>query len=142
MFSEEVSSFFGVDVKNVSTEEGWERDRIEVRESWERERMGITDSTYYAYKVVTWDNIIAMGYRMNLNNTFAWEKMVLNLPGSKEYDCQWPWVFNKIIDGILAEDIFIYVDDGYLNWSLIRNGSRLDPFKWRGICTKCQKKVV
>ena len=37
---------------------------------------------------------------------------MFNLPGTKEYDCQRPWVFNKRIDVLLAVDLFIYVDYG------------------------------
>ena len=29
-----------------------------------------------------------------------------------------------------------------LNLSVIRNRRRLDPFKWRGNCDKCRKKVM
>ena len=34
---------------------------------------------------------------------------MLNLPGTKEYDCQRPWVFKKRVDELL--DLFIYVDN-------------------------------
>ena len=43
--------------------------------------MGITGSPYHACQVVTWAKSIAMGDRINQNNPFAWEKVVLNLPG-------------------------------------------------------------
>ena len=36
---------------------------------------------------------------------------MLNLPGSEEYDCHRTWVFNQRVDGFLAADLFIYVDD-------------------------------
>ena len=38
--------------------------------------------------------------------------MVLNLPGTEECDLQRPWVSKKIIYGMLAADLFIYVGDG------------------------------
>ena len=53
-----------------------------------------------------------MGDQIDPNNPFAWEKVVLNLPGTEEYDCQRTWVFNKIVDGLLDVDLFIYVEDG------------------------------
>ena len=53
---------------------GWER--------WERKMMGITDSPYYACQVVTWDKCISMGDQIDRNNSFAWDKVVLNLPGT------------------------------------------------------------
>ena len=50
--------------------------------------MGLTKWPYCTGKVVTWDNSIAMGYRLDLDNNFAWDKVVLNLPGTEEYYCQ------------------------------------------------------
>ena len=37
--------------------------------------------------------------------------MVLKFPWTKKYDCQRPWVFKKRVDGFLAADLFIYVDN-------------------------------
>ena len=34
---------------------------------------------------------------------------MLNLPVTKEYDCQRPWVFNKRVDGLLVVYSFIYM---------------------------------
>ena len=31
---------------------------------------------------------------------------------------------------------------GKLNWNVSENGIRLDPFKWKGDCDKCWKKLV
>ena len=38
--------------------------------------------------------------------------MVLNFPGTEEYDCQKPWVFKKRVDALFDADLFIYVEDG------------------------------
>ena len=54
---------------------GWER--------WERNMMGITDLTYHEYQAVTWDKCIPMGDQIDWNNSFAWDKVVLNLPGTE-----------------------------------------------------------
>ena len=43
---------------------------------------------------------------------YSWEKVVLNLPDTKEYDCQSPWVFKKRVDGLLDADLFIYMEYG------------------------------
>ena len=53
-----------------------------------------------------------MGDQINPNNPFAWDKVVLNLPGAEEYDFHRPWVFKKKVDGLLDADLFIYVDYG------------------------------
>ena len=111
ILSEEVRYFYGVDVTNVRTEEGWDRDRSGGWERWESKMMGLADLHYHAYQAVTWDKRIAMGYLLELKNPFAWEKVVLKLPQNKEYYCQRPWVFKKSIDDLLAADLVIYVGD-------------------------------
>ena len=74
--------------------------------------MGLTDPPYHACQAVTWAKCIAMGDRLDSNNNFAWEKVVLNLSGTEEYDCQSSWVFKKRVDGLLDSDLSIYVEDG------------------------------
>ena len=82
---------------------------------WERKMMGPTESPYHACQAVTWAKSISMGDRLESNNHFAWDKVVLNLPVTKEYDFQRPWLFKKVFDGLLAMDLFIYVDYGQPN---------------------------
>ena len=48
--------------------------------------MGFTDLSYHAYHAVAWPKCIDMGDRLEPNNPFAWDRMVLNLPGAEEYD--------------------------------------------------------
>ena len=50
---------------------GWER--------WERNMMGITDLTYHECQAVMWDKCIQIDW----NNSFAWDKVVLKLPGTE-----------------------------------------------------------
>ena len=50
---------------------------------WDRDIMGLTDFPYHACQAVTWAKCIAMGDLLDPNNPFAWEKVVLNLPGTK-----------------------------------------------------------
>ena len=49
--------------------------------------------------------------RLISNNTFAWDNVVLNFIGTKEYDYQWSWVLRKRVDGLLSKYLFIYVDN-------------------------------
>ena len=35
----------------------------------------------------------------------------MNLPGTKEYEYQWPWVSKQRVDQMLAADLIIYVDN-------------------------------
>jgi hypothetical protein len=45
-------------------------------------------------------------------NVFCWDEVVLNLPGSDDYDPSKPWVTKyRMEDGRIAADLFIVVDD-------------------------------
>ena len=74
--------------------------------------MGLTDSPYHACQAVKWAKCIAMGDRLDSNNPFVWDKVVLNLLGSEEYDRHISWVFKQRVDGFLDVDLLIYVDSG------------------------------
>ena len=74
--------------------------------------LGITDSPHHACQAVTWAKCIAIGDQLEPNNLFAWKKVVLNLPGTKEYYFQKPWVFKQRVDGLLTAELFICVDNG------------------------------
>ena len=52
------------------------------------------------------------GHRWDLSNPFHWDHVVLNLPGSRGYRADLPWVMKLRADGFLAAEIFVYVDDG------------------------------
>ncbi len=52
-----------------------------------------------------------MGDRLSETNVFRWKGVQLNLPGSEGYDPSEPWVCKVRMDGVLASDIHIYVDD-------------------------------
>ena len=96
--------------------------------------MRIIDSPYHEFKAVMWAKCIAMGDQLDPNKPFAWEKAVMNLPRTEEYDCQRTWLFNQSVDGLLAEDLFIYVDDGRPigpTKNLCREASR----RWGSTCS-------
>jgi hypothetical protein len=52
------------------------------------------------------------GDRRALANPFHWDRAVFNLPGSKGYRADLPWVMKIRWDGKLAAEVFVYVDDG------------------------------
>ena len=70
---------------------------------WEQNIMGLTDSSYHEFQAVTWSKCIAMGDRLDSNNPFSWEKVVLNLPGTEEYYFQRTWVFMLMVDSFMAQ---------------------------------------
>jgi len=49
--------------------------------------------------------------RRDPENVFRWESVVLNLPGSKDYDPAKPWVYKAQKDGKIAADLHKYRDD-------------------------------
>ena len=94
-------------------EEEWVNHRSGGWEMWELKMMGLTDSPYHACQAVTWAKCISTGDRLDPNNPFAWNKVVLKLPGADDYDCHRPWMFKQMVDGLLAADLLIYVEDGW-----------------------------
>ena len=56
--------------------------------------------------------IDAYGERWDRSNLFHWERVILNLPGTKGYQTGLPWVMKVRFDSHLAYKVYIYVDDG------------------------------
>ena len=113
----DLREFSGVDVSGVrSTDPAdteWERQRgTGVWERWERNWMGLRDSPYRSLQWQVRLKYEAYGDRRNRDNPFHWEKVLFNLPGSKGYRSDLPWVMKVRFDGNLAGEIFVYVDDG------------------------------
>ena len=109
--------YAGVDVRLIKTEdrgkqETWEANRTRSFERWSRNFMGMRDSPYRSMQMMLMAKYLAYGNRNDTTNPFRWERVVLNLPGSKGYDPSLPWVMKVRSDGHLACEIFVYVDDG------------------------------
>ena len=73
--------------------------------------MGLRTAPYQAVQGMLWAQEMILGDRRNKSNVFQWEKVKLNLPGAEDYDPSEPWVCKVRMDGVLAADIHIYVDD-------------------------------
>ena len=63
-------------------------------------------------QVVTWYKELALENRQDRENTFKWDKVVKTLPVTYKYDCCWPWLYKEMIYGSIADDMFVYMDDG------------------------------
>ncbi len=74
--------------------------------------MGLRDSPYQSLQWQAWLNLDFYGDRRIRSNPFHWEKVVFNLPGSKGYRANLPWVFKLRWEGKLGVEVFVYVDDG------------------------------
>ena len=74
--------------------------------------MGLTDSPYRSLQLMIKAKHAAYGDRQEITNPFGWVRVWLNLPGSKTYDPTLPWVMKIRVDGHLACEVYLYVDDG------------------------------
>ena len=108
--------YSGVDVRGVRSlaaeDAVWEKLRPARWERWERNWMGLRDSPYRSLQWQVRLKLVAYGDRKNVTNPFHWDRVVLNLPGSPGYRADLPWVMKIRVDGHIAAEIFVYVDDG------------------------------
>jgi len=106
----------GVDVREVRSrdpEDGqWEDSRPGNWERWERNWMGLRDSPYRSLQWQARLKLEVYGDCRALANPFHWDRVVFNLPGSKGYRADLPWVMKIRWDGELAAEVFVYVDNG------------------------------
>jgi hypothetical protein len=73
--------------------------------------MGLKCSPYTAVKFMLWAIEVILGDPDDQANVFRWSQVELNLPGSKNYDSSKSWVCKVRANGVLAADLFVYVDD-------------------------------
>ena len=92
----------------------WEHPRRKRCERWCQNFMGLKDFPYISLQLLIKAKSIVHGNRHLINNHFQLSEVILNLPGSTMYDPKMPWVYKKRLDGNLACEIYIYVDDGRL----------------------------
>lgn len=55
--------------------------------------------------------LVTLGKRV----TFQWDHIRLNLPGNADYDPSISWISKIRLDGLIACDIFTFVDDERLS---------------------------
>jgi hypothetical protein len=109
--------YSGVDVRKVQSvaqeDAEWEQLRPGTWERWHRNWMlGLRDSLYRSLQWQVRLRLKVYGDRRALSNPFHWDHVELNLPGSRGYRADLPWVMKIRADGFLAAEIFVYVDDG------------------------------
>jgi hypothetical protein len=108
--------YSGVDVREVRSvaqeDTEWELSRPGSWECWHRNWMGLRDSPYRSLQWQVRPKLEVYGDRRALSNPFHWDHVELNLPGSRGYRADLPWVMKIRADGFLAAEIFVYVNDG------------------------------
>jgi hypothetical protein len=79
---------------------------------WERSLMGVRSSPFNCVRIYLLGEEVIRGDRHATNNPFRWDHVVLNLPGSKNYNPSMPWLM--LYDSKsrrLAAFVVSYVDD-------------------------------
>jgi hypothetical protein len=112
---ESMQALCGVDLTQCFGEKDESNKTVWLWEKWTRAAMGLKSSPYQAVQAMLVAKEIIRGDRHDQSNAFRWDKVRMNLPGSKEYDPSLPWVSKiRVSDGKMAVDLFIYVDNARL----------------------------
>ena len=124
--------YSGVDVREVRSvaqeDTEWELSRPGSWECWHRNWMGLRDSPYRSLQWQVRPKLEVYGDRRALSNPFHWDHVELNLPRSRGYRADLPWVMKIRADGFLAAEIFVYVNNG-------RVVAYSPDLAWRAACT-------
>jgi hypothetical protein len=81
-------------------------------ERWEKNWMGLCNSPYRSLQWQVRLKFEVYGDRKDIVNPFHWDRVEFNLPGSRGYKLDLPWVMKFRKDGHLVTKIFVYVNDG------------------------------
>jgi hypothetical protein len=73
--------------------------------------MGATPSPYNAVLSFAWVEEIIRGNPSDDSMPFRWQKVELNLPGSKDYNPARPWVSKRRKDGRIVHGLVTFMDD-------------------------------
>jgi hypothetical protein len=75
--------------------------------------MGAMESGAYGIETVLKSSRrVLLGDPTDKANVFVWAEVVENIPGSWGYVVGKPWVYKRSVDGFIASNVCIYVDDG------------------------------
>jgi hypothetical protein len=107
---EELQEYTGVDVTGLYKDEMLATDRIRYVK-WDRPAMGLTGSPYTCFQGACRGKRVSLGDRRDRENVFHWEGVVVNLPGTWDYDPTRPRLYKIRWDGNIAGDLVIYIDD-------------------------------
>jgi len=100
--------YSGVDLSTLKLHAGEDK----LWERWTRNFMGLRDSPYRSIQLMIMAKREAYGDHLDRTGPFHWGTIVLNLPGTRDYDPTFPWIMKARYDGHLACEVYVYVDDG------------------------------
>lgn len=110
MLHQRMQQHAGVDLTPFFPEELTPERRV-IWEHWSRCGMGFRFSPYQAVQGILFAEAVIRGDQNESTNVLQWDHIDLNLPGSPTYNPSKSWVSKVRIDGSLASDFLIYVDD-------------------------------
>ena len=109
---EAIRPYAGVDVSNVDLTELDMKGIRRIIERWVRCLMGFKPSPYITTQTFAWGEEIIQGNRLDPTNPFFWDKLILNLPGTPNYQPDKPWVYKwNSLKKIMASFFGTYIDD-------------------------------
>jgi hypothetical protein len=80
--------------------------------------MGLKDSPYHSLQWQVRLKLEVYGDRKALGNPYHWDRVEFNLPGSKRYRSDLPWVMKIRAGSHLAAENFVYAE--WLTWAAAR----------------------
>ena len=86
-----VRPYAGVDLTELDNANRKFCSRVFAR--WERMLMGFCPSPYITTQTYAWGEEMIVGNYTDQNNPFFWDQVILNLPGSTNYNPALPWVY-------------------------------------------------
>ena len=78
---------------------------------WNRNLMGFRPSPYNSIRMFLIAEEVIRGDRHDPSNPLQWNCILLNLPGTREYNPSIAWISKRRTDGSLASDFVTFVDD-------------------------------
>jgi hypothetical protein len=82
-----------------------------VWERWGRCLMGFKPSPYNTALSFGWAEEVIRGNPRDESSPFHWDHVLLNLPGSENFNPALPWLSKRRLDGLMACDFVTYCDD-------------------------------
>ena len=93
--------------------------RVQTFEAWMRSLMGFGPSPFLVIHFYYHGEEFIIGNRRDSNSALRWDKVVLNCPGSKTFDPQFPWVYK--LDNLyksVVRAIVTFADCGRASWQV------------------------
>lgn len=125
----------GIDLSPFQKELGLGDGNKKVWYRWTRNWMGARLSPYSSVQFCSLVEEFVGGNNVDPDNALRWDFIVLNLPGSQNYDPSKPRVYKwDATMGCISGDVVIFVDD-------VRASAKTVELTWkisRQVCSRCQ----